>query len=374
VFEKVNTGGVQLNVFELLTATYAADDFNLREDWAARIQEFKASKILRSIENTDFLQAVSLLATRERRLQAIASGDQERAPTISCKRKDVLRLTLEDYRTWADPVTEGLKKAARLLYEQNIFSARDLPYRTQLVPLAAILAILGDHGDTYGVKEKLARWYWCGVLGELYGGSIETRFAKDLLEVLAWIDGGSEPATIVDANFAPVRLLSLRTRNSAAYKGIYALTMRDGGLDFRTGTSITDQVYFDDNIDIHHIFPRHWCRTAGIESRYYDSIVNKTALSATTNRIIGGKAPSRYLPTIQQKAGVVDERMDIILKSHLIAPELIKADDFQSFFAAREDALLERIERAMGKVIARDQAQVNEEDVDSYEGEEEVAA
>jgi hypothetical protein len=36
VFEKVNTGGVTLTVFELLTATFAADDFNLREDWDAR--------------------------------------------------------------------------------------------------------------------------------------------------------------------------------------------------------------------------------------------------------------------------------------------------------------------------------------------------
>jgi hypothetical protein len=33
VFEKVNTGGVQLSVFELITASYAADNFNLRDDW-----------------------------------------------------------------------------------------------------------------------------------------------------------------------------------------------------------------------------------------------------------------------------------------------------------------------------------------------------
>ncbi len=33
VFEKVNTGGVPLSVFELVTATYAADGFNLRDDW-----------------------------------------------------------------------------------------------------------------------------------------------------------------------------------------------------------------------------------------------------------------------------------------------------------------------------------------------------
>jgi len=33
VFEKVNTGGMPLSVFELVTAAYAADSFNLRDDW-----------------------------------------------------------------------------------------------------------------------------------------------------------------------------------------------------------------------------------------------------------------------------------------------------------------------------------------------------
>ena len=36
VFEKVNTGNVPLNVFELLTASLAAKDFSLRDDWATR--------------------------------------------------------------------------------------------------------------------------------------------------------------------------------------------------------------------------------------------------------------------------------------------------------------------------------------------------
>ena len=36
-FEKVNTGGVTLTVFELMTATFAADgSANLRDDWDAR--------------------------------------------------------------------------------------------------------------------------------------------------------------------------------------------------------------------------------------------------------------------------------------------------------------------------------------------------
>jgi len=249
VFEKVNTGGVALTVFELLTATYASDDYNLRDDWTSREKRLHKQKVLASLENTDFLQAVTLLAT-------YAHKAQNPDAAISCKRKDILRLTLDEYRKWTEPATQGFEKAARLLYSQKIFAARDLPYRTQLTPLAAILALLGDQADNDGVRTKLIRWYWCGVFGELYGGAIETRFAKDLPEVLNWIDGGSPPGTIADANFAPSRLLTLQTRNSAAYKGIFALLLRQGGLDFRSGTPIDVQMYFDDKIDIHHISRR----------------------------------------------------------------------------------------------------------------------
>ena len=372
VFEKVNTGGVALTVFELLTATYAADDYSLRDDWAIREKQMKKQKVLETIESTDFLQSVSLLVTRARRLQAISGGEHDKAPAISCKRKDVLKLTLTDYKAWVELVTQGFEKAARFLQTQNIFTARDLPYRTQLTPLAAMFAVLKDRGDNDGVRTKLARWYWCGVLGELYGGSIETRFAKDLPEVLAWIDGGSEPDTIIDANFAATRLLSLTTRNSAAYKGLYALLLRDGGLDFRTGEPINSQMYFDDKIDIHHVFPQHWCKNHGINARSCDSIVNKTPLSAKTNRMIGANPPSIYLSRIQKSAEIYHERMNQILHSHVIEPEALRLDNFDAFFRSREQALLDRIEQAMGKPTACEI--IEQEDMEPVDYEYEEAA
>ena len=60
VFEKVNTGGVALTVFELMTATFAADDFDLRKDWEARKQRLQEKDVLTSVEATDFLQAVMI--------------------------------------------------------------------------------------------------------------------------------------------------------------------------------------------------------------------------------------------------------------------------------------------------------------------------
>lgn len=357
VFEKVNTGGVSLTVFELLTATFAADDFSLREDWDRKSEILAKHNVLRDLENTDFLQAISLVATRERRISAIQQGAKvDDAPGISCKRGDILKLTLEEYRLWADAVVNGFGQAAKFLFSQKIFAGRDLPYRTQLVPLAAIYATLPKEQRTDSTKNKIARWFWSGVFGELYGSAIESRFAKDLPQVLEWLDGAAEPDTVNEAAFAASRLVSLRTRNSAAYKGLSAILMRDGGQDFLTGDPIDLQLYFDEKVDVHHVFPQKWCQDNNVKHKLMDSVVNKTPLSARTNRIIGGSAPSHYLSKLEKKAGVKPQRMDEILESHLIDHEALRVNDFTSFFEARVAALLARIEKAMGKAVVRDLA------------------
>ncbi len=362
VFEKVNTGGVSLTVFELLTATFAADDYHLRDAWYGdeaqnkvgiqqKLQHWPA---LANVESTDFLQAVTLLSTRVHKLKKIQSGKSEQeAPGISCKRKDILKLTLTDYLEYAGAVENGFLKAAKFLRFQNMFTARDLPYRTQLIPLAAALAVLGERTENVAVQDKLAQWYWCGVFGELYASATETRFAKDFPELLAWMDGGSEPDTVREANFLPNRLNDLRTRNSAAYKGVYALLMRDGAEDFRTGQAATDTAYFDESIDVHHIFPQTWCEKQGIPREIFDSVINKTPLSYKTNRKIGGSAPSSYLEKLQKEEDIHSERMDEILVTHIIDVSSLRGDNFQSFFDARRASLLARIAQAMQKPITQ---------------------
>lgn len=367
VFEKVNTGGVSLTVFELMTATFAAEEFDLREDWEGernatgkkigegRVDRLRKHGVLRGVSAPDFLATITLLSTWKRK-----QDNPEAA--VSCKRADILRLKLADYKAWADKVTEAYESAARFLMRERIFSSEQLPYSTQLVPLAALYVALGARAESDAIRGKLSQWYWCGVFGELYGSTVESRFAKDLPEVLAWVDGGDEPNTVQESNFAPGRLLTLRTRRSAAYKGLSAILIRDGGLDFRTGDPIDLQLYFDDKIDVHHLFPRDYCRKQGIDSRLYDSIVNKTPLSAKTNRIIGGRAPSEYLNRLSNSTGIDATRLDEILSSHLVDHSAMRADDFEAHFEARQELLLQRIESAAGKKIARHVAELDGED------------
>lgn len=374
VFEKVNTGGVSLNVFELVTASFAADDFNLRDDWNERVKKFHTHAVLSGVRSDDFLQAITLVHSYQRRRRVAKDGaPSESLPAVTCKRRDILDLPLDAYRDHADRVTDGFLRAARFLHAQYLFSKRDLPYTTQLVPLAALLALRGDQADTAGEQERIAQWYWCGVFGELYGSALESKFARDVLELMDWLDGGTlAPATISEATFAPSRLRSMRSRNSAAYKGVHALVMRGGGCDFLSGSTIQLQQYFKLRMDVHHIFPKKWCKDWGIDRKRYDSVINKTAIAAGTNSIISSRAPSRYVAMLQTQAKVDEARMDQILASHLIDPASLRTNDFESFFAAREQALLSRIALAMGKTTLADPGSIEQEEEDDEDLEEEA--
>jgi len=358
VFEKVNMGGVQLNVFQLLTATFAADGFNLREDWEGkhdtlgrkiedgRIDVLRKHKVLKSVADTSFLQVISLLTTYARKRERPEAA-------ISCKKDDILNLVLDDYKKWAESAMYGFDKAAMFLAQQMILSNRDIPYDTQLVPLATLFAILREKANNDTVRDKLIRWYWCGVFGELYGSAVESQFANDVPEVLRWIDGGEEPSAVTKCNFTPGRLYTLRSRLSAAYKGLYALLMRDGGLDFLSGVPINVSTYFNEKIDIHHIFPKNYCRKPDSGAHDFDSIINKSPISAETNRMIGGNAPSVYIKKLIDEKGIKKERLDTILASHVIDAHALKANDYETFFNLRREALLQRIENVTGKKIAR---------------------
>jgi hypothetical protein len=235
------------------------------------------------------------------------------------------------------------------MFAQSILTPRDLPYTTQFVPLSVLMTVLGNKTEDGVVKTKLASWYWCGVFGEMYGSANETRYANDVSGVLAWIDGGQEPDTVSRAFFQPTRLLSLQTRNGAAYKGVMALILDEGARDFISGDKM-DFTNFVADVDIHHIFPQKYCEQRGYEKRKWNCIVNKTPIAYRTNRKIGGDAPSKYLKAIED-TNVSAAALDTNIESHGIDVTSLRGDDFDTFFAFRAKMLLDLISKAMGKRI-----------------------
>jgi hypothetical protein len=385
VFEKVNTGGKALDAFELVTATYAAEGHELRKDWFGdESQKGRRSRfvetlrpadsvpgIIADVSNTDFLQAISLFHTRDRRRAAESDGKQGKdLPAISGNRQALLNLPLDAYKKYEMQVEAGFIRAAKFLHMLHIFRIFDLPYQSQVSGLAAILADIGDAWEFEANRAKLVRWYWNGVFGELYGSAVETRIARDFVEVPAWLRGGPEPSTVAETIFRSDRLKTMRMRLSAAYKGVNALMMLEGAQDFRTGQKFDHTVFFGENVDIHHIFPQDWCKRQGIKPDVYDSIINKTPLSDRTNRTIGGVAPSEYLARLEKGGpntpAVAAERLDGFLRSHLINPDLLRGDRFDAFMVDRQRRLLTLIEQATGNAayIGADQEEGEDVDVD----------
>jgi hypothetical protein len=373
VFEKVNVGGKKLDAFELVTAIYAADRYDLREDWSGVAQKAVPGRhariigapnprdVLREISNTDFLQACTLLHTMEVRAAREAEGKQgKEVPQVSCKRQALLALPLSAYKKLADVVESGFVQAGSFLNERKIISHKDIPYQPQLIALAAVFARLGYTAQTAAAKDKLAQWFWCVVLGELYGSTTESRLARDVPELIAWLQGAPTcPRSIDEALFQEDRLLTLRSRLAAAYKGIHAILMAHGCRDFISDKPADIMTFFNDQIDIHHVFPQKWCIDKKIQPSRFNSIVNKTPLSKHSNILIGGDAPSVYLWRIQDKQGISADRLDDILRTHLINPQHLRADDFEAFFAGRVTSLSGLVAEAMDKPVVTEHG-VNE--------------
>lgn len=391
VFEKVNTGGKPLDAFELVTAMYAADGHELRKDWygddtqrgrhrrfvdALRPADSEAG-IISGVSNTDFLQGISLFYTRDRRREAEKAGKQgKELPAVTGNRQALLNLPLSAYKQYEKLVERGFVQAAKFLHMLHIYRIFDLPYQSQIVPLAAIISDIGDTWEHDANRAKLQRWYWNGVFGELYGSAVESRVARDFIEVPAWLAGGPEPSTVSETIFRADRLKTMRMRLSAAYKGMNALLMKEGAEDFRSGQKFDHTVFFGENVDIHHIFPQDWCKKRGLKPAVFDSIINKTPLSFRTNRIIGGVAPSEYLAKLEAgnetTPGIERQRLDSYLRSHLIDPGLLRSDRFESFLADRQRGLMRLIEQATGKTAYTGEAiedgvdiEVDEEGVDA---------
>ncbi len=350
IFAQANSQGVSMDVFELLTASFALEDptFVLAEHWAQCEKELRKHPALDEIDRVRFLRGVSLLVSS---ITGPSRGH----------RGDVLNLSLEDYLWASRELVEAFEHTAQFLEERCIFSVDQVPYSHQLVPLAVILARLsrdsaGASCDAQTMTDRINQWFWCGVFGELYGAHAPSiRAGIDVDQVTPWAMGATDqvPKTVKDAQFAQSRLLTAGP-DSAVYRGIYSLLMARGARDWRTGKTFDSTSVVELEPDFYQVFPAGYCRAQGVDEQLADSVLNRTPLGKRTERVMESGAPKRYLSRLQSKAIMEDSEFDSVLATHELEPEYLLTSHWQAFFADRAERFIGMIEYAMDKPVVRD--------------------
>ena len=134
--------------------------------------------------------------------------------------------------------------------------------------------------------------------------------------------------------------------------------LKHGAKDFISTSRMDFNYYENKNIDIHHIFPKNYCQKYNFPKEHWNSIINKTPLSARTNRIMSGAAPSIYIKKLISDY-ISEKDLFTAIESHKIDTDLLKSDNFCEFIIARAKSILNLISLAMKKEISdRDSEEV----------------
>ena len=344
IFEKVNSTGVPLDVFDLCNAILWAQGFHLNHTWDKTQKELKKALPMQPLSGTHFLQGLSLLDSLDRKR---TNPDQELA--VNCRKQDLMTMRRDTIEKWWDILVDGYKEAARFMTDQGILSRRILPYRTLITPLSAVFAYLKwSKGDAHvgAAWAKVERWYWCSVFSQRYSSQVETASARDFEQVLNWIDGGQPPDVVRTFGFRSDILQEITSIRNAMYKGVLCLLARNGAKDFGGGGKLSTNLFYGTNQDHHHIFPTNAFKQLGIRDPRANTIVNKTLISYAVNRSIGGRRPSVYVKHWQGK--LEDGRFDEILETHQIDSIALSSDNWEAYLLDRREKLRQLIASVCG--------------------------
>lgn len=335
IFETLNRTGVKLSVFDLLAARFWSEEVRLRDLWE---QAKKDHQIIADFDVDPYylLQAVALVAAKA-------------AP--SCKRKDVLAMTVDQIKSGWNAVVQGLADALKILRNDcGVVLPQWLPYNTILIPAAAILATMTQPKgpEVAAIRNKLKRWYWCSVFGQVYENAPNSQAVKDFGELKTWFAGGAPPQSVSQFTFDIGLLRQTTPRQRAVYRGVITLVLRHGARDFHTAAPLTAAMIVQRKVEDHHLFPQAYLAVnfPDVSSTLRDCVLNRTLIDKETNGRIWKRAPSEYLAEIEKP--VTEKGLESILSSHLLPATTTSSfhqNRFEEFLKDREQLIEEQLKR-----------------------------
>jgi hypothetical protein len=356
IFTQVNSKGVRLDVFDLMNALLKPKGLQLKHLWrqaAPKLAFIETDRL-----NIYMLQVMSILrqayCSPKYLYYLLPGASRPIRQADGSRHREVLVADAAAFRELWDRSLKALTKAIAVLRdprEYGAISSAYLPYEAIL----PVFAALQDHAGTVapemrlGAQKKMHLWYWSSVFTNRYSGSVESTAARDFMDVQAWMDESAEAPGLLEEFRTRFRTLDLRRevrKGSSVYNGIFNLFVMEGARDWITG----QRPRYDD-LDDHHIVPKDWGKAQTHLGGGIDTILNRTPLSADTNRnVIRNRLPNVYLPELIAKNG--EPTMRAILASHFVSSTAFdillrkpfSVDDYEAFLDERRTTIIQAIQ------------------------------
>jgi len=289
IFEKLNSTGVELSVYDLLTARIYPRGIKLHDLWEEACREHR-----RLAEWSEGKADTSKFGVLVLRTLALLRG-------LDPKPRILINLNPEgfenDWRQAAAAMERALELATHVSADGfGVFDRKWLPGFGLIPILAALRAEIENQKLGAEARSDLRRWYWSNVFLERYSSAVESKSRKDYVEFQNyWTEGKTEPSVFtetrarIDSGGYTIR--DSASQASAIYRGVFCLLALRGARDWRRSESIQLQDLHD-----HHIFPQKYLHRHGLTKKVeVNSLVNRTLISDETNGKIRDKAPAEYI-------------------------------------------------------------------------------
>ncbi len=357
IFEKLNSTGVELSVYDLLTARLYRSGIHLHDLWTQACRDHSRLRTWSKGKADEHKFGVLVLRT----LALLRGLDPKPRILIDLDPSNFAA----DWRRAAGAIERALELITHVGPDGfGVFDEKWLPGFGLIPILAALRAEIDSRRLGQKEREDLRRWYWCNVFMERYSSAVESKSRKDYLEMTRhWLEGKAEPEVFREAQNwigAPgFRIRGSASYASAVYSGVFCLLALHNARDWSRGEDIRLQELQD-----HHIFPQAYLKRHDITKRIdVNTIANRTLISNETNGRIKDKAPAAYIADL---AIFPSGAQSDLMEPHFVDEvglSLIRAatesltheqasDTYDRFLQAREAAMILEIRRACGLTAA----------------------
>ena len=341
VFTRINTGGTELTLFEIMVAkTYDNEKgFDLAERYQHLVDNNGKGK---DLEDADFdtIPASTVL-------QCVAACLSKQV-----RRKDILKLNKEDFiQAWPE-VTDSIFAAVDFIRTAlRIPVSQLLPYNALLVPLTYFFYENHRQQPTHIQNDLLVQFFWWASLSSRYSASVEGKVGQDLLRIDQILN---EQRPSYRGEEVQLTMDQLRHKwfstGDAFCKAILCLYAYHSPRSFNNDSLVKiDNSWLKTSTskNYHHFFPRAYLRNQGVPDWQANSVLNITIVDDHLNkRAIRAKRPKEYMRSFKK----TNRKLGDTMRTHLIdnLDEYgIWENDYERFLEQRGRRVMEELNRRL---------------------------